>query len=180
MLILRKICFQNINIKSANLMKKIFLVTSLFSMSYMTYAQTGTTRLATSSLTTRTTATSTTSSTTNQSEFNNTNSIIGWFEVPASTPGAHYSVGYTFYTKPFRNELKVSMGIGTPNSYVSLTGKIVNATGSEMITWSSGNFGGAYNHTFDISSLSPGMYHFDIYDANNNKVSSIPFEKSAN
>ncbi len=73
----------------------------------------------------------------------------------------------------------MSLSLTVPADPIALTGKIINASGSTLINWT-GTVGRSYNYTFDISALSIGVYHLDIYDNANNKVCTIPFDKPSN
>lgn len=103
--------------------------------------------------------------------------IGGSFEVLKTVSGKtlHYGFNYMLYPRPFNDV--INMNLSTANPQV-LSGKIVNdATGKTEIDWTPGNVGYRYKHTFDVSNLAVGSYHFDIYDDNNNIVYTIPFDK---
>jgi len=119
-----------------------------------------------------------TSSISNASYDHSTTSTSGWFEVaiPGSS-ASHYTLSYELAGKPFKNQINIGLAVTNPiSSNIPLTGKIVNASGSILKTWS-GSVGRNYSSVIDISTLLVGVYHLDIYDNANNKVCTISFDK---
>lgn len=103
--------------------------------------------------------------------------IGGSFEVLKVVSGQtlHYGFNYMLYPKPFNTVINFKLSTANP---LVLSGKVVDAAGRTKMTWTPGNVGYRYAHSFDVSNLSAGNYHFDIYDDNNNLVYTIPFEKT--
>jgi hypothetical protein len=128
---------------------------------------------------TSTTTSSTVSTPNNQNSVANSGTLGGWFEVDVTTTTGlqHYTVNFALESKPFVKNLKLVMGTTNP---VTLSGKIVDASGTTKQTWGPINIGNRYNYTFDISNLSVGTYNLDIYDEWNNKVKTVSFEKTIN
>lgn len=148
-------------------MRKLLLFLALFGASYAKAQSSGSA-----------TVPSPFSSVTPDNQGNGSFSMIGGsFEVLKVVSGQtlHYGFNYMFYPKPFNTVINFKLSTANPQV---LSGKIVDASGTTKITWTPGNTGYRYMHTFDISNLSAGSYHFDIYDDNNNIVYTIPFEKT--
>ena len=120
-------------------------------------------------------STTTTGNVKNTSTYNHT-LLEGYFEVNVLISGVtnHYGVSYILSPVPFANVMTVQMGTPHP---MTLSGKIVDASGHALVNWNPGNIGYRYKSNVDISSLNSGNYHFDIYDDANNLVKSISFNK---
>lgn len=133
-------------------MKKIFLLLAFAGISYNTIAQTAL-----------------------QSE-NDPNRYWGHFDVIKMTSKGeeHINVNYNLTPKPVGNTMNVNLNTPDP---MALSLKIADASGRTKLTWKPEQAAATYNKQFNLSNLAAGMYVVNIYDAENNKVYSIPFNK---
>ncbi|HXS38001.1 MAG TPA: hypothetical protein VN721_14960 [Flavipsychrobacter sp.] len=100
----------------------------------------------------------------------------GHFEI--NTPGKkgmeHININYMLSPLPLHDELRFMIGAANP---IALSADIMDASGKALITWAPEKPLFRYYCKFDISSFPVGSYHIDVYDANKNKIKTIPFEK---
>ncbi|MGN6569048.1 MAG: T9SS type A sorting domain-containing protein [Flavipsychrobacter sp.] len=110
-----------------------------------------------------------------QSE-NDPNRYWGHFDVIKMTSKGeeHINVNYNLTPKPVGNTLNVNLN--TPNP-MALSIKVTDASGRTKLSWKPDQASTDYNKQFNLSNLAGGMYVVNVYDANNNKVYSIPFSK---
>ena len=120
-------------------------------------------------------STATTGNIKNTTTYNH-NLLEGYFEVNVLKAGVinHYGVSYTLSPVPFSNVMTVQMATPHP---MSLSGKIVDASGTTLINWNPGDIGYRYKSNIDITSLNSGNYNFQVYDDAKNLVKTISFVK---
>lgn len=133
-------------------MKKIFLLLALASLSNLATGQTA-----------------------RQSEADATR-IWGHFDVIKMTSKGeeHINVNYNLTPKQIGNTLNVNLN--TPNPML-LSLKIADAAGRTKYSWKPEQALANYNKQFDLTVLTGGVYVLNIYDGDNNKVYSVPFNK---
>lgn len=104
--------------------------------------------------------------------------VAGHFDVIKMTSKGeeHINVNYALFPAPFYDVVK--MNLNTPDP-MPMSIKIVNANGQTKLTWKPDHVSYRYDQQFNIQALPAGLYHVDIYDADNNKMYSVPFSKEA-
>jgi len=104
--------------------------------------------------------------------------VDGHFDVIKMTSKGeeHINVNYCLFPAPFFDVVKINLNTPDP---MPMSIKIVSANGQTKFAWKPEQVSYRYDQQFNIQSLAPGLYHMDIYDANNNKMYSVPFSKEA-
>lgn len=104
--------------------------------------------------------------------------VAGHFDVIKMTSKGeeHINVNYALFPAPFYDIVK--MNLNTPDP-MAMSIKIVNMEGQTKLSWKPEQISYRYDQQFDIHNLSAGLYHMDIFDADNNKIYSVPFTKAA-
>lgn len=104
--------------------------------------------------------------------------VAGHFDVIKMTSKGeeHINVNYALFPAPFFDVVK--MNLNTPDP-MAMSIKIVNTAGQTKLSWKPEQISYRYDQQFDINNLSPGLYHMDIFDGDNNKIYSVPFTKEA-
>lgn len=104
--------------------------------------------------------------------------VAGHFDVIKMTSKGeeHINVNYALFPAPFYDVVK--MNLNTPDP-MAMSIKIINTAGQTKLSWKPEQISYRYDQQFDIHNLSPGLYHMDIFDGDNNKIYSVPFTKEA-
>ena len=109
-------------------------------------------------------------------QHNDPSRIMGHFFIQEHTAKGNEQINVNYYLSPapFSKVLDLSLNTAYPRM---LSVKITNSSNKTVLTWKPQSENYRYETEFDISSLQPGSYNVNIYNAGGAKLHTVPFTK---